>query len=49
MRGKLKKRLEVNSLRLTDCMFVSFLQGHMDEDVQVALLQIIRMRQQFVC
>ena len=24
-------------------------QGHMDEDVQAALLQIIRMRQEFVC
>ncbi len=26
-----------------------FFQGHMDEDVQAALLQIIRMRQGFVC
>ncbi|CDQ88414.1 unnamed protein product [Oncorhynchus mykiss] len=26
-----------------------FSQGHMDEDVQAALLQIIRMRQEFVC
>lgn len=29
----------------SDCVF----QGHMDEDVQAALLQIIRMRQEFVC
>eukprot|EP00063_Salmo_salar_P057125 XP_014031960.1 PREDICTED: uveal autoantigen with coiled-coil domains and ankyrin repeats protein-like isoform X1 [Salmo salar] len=28
---------------------LSAAQGHMDEDVQAALLQIIRMRQEFVC
>lgn len=32
---------------LSHAVFLS--QGHMDEDVQAALLQIIRMRQEFVC
>ena len=35
---------------LTEACFWLFVsQGHMDEDVQAALLQIIRMRQEFVC
>lgn len=38
-----------NGFILTEHLWLVFFQGHMDEDVQAALLQIIRMRQGFVC
>ncbi|XP_072527782.1 uveal autoantigen with coiled-coil domains and ankyrin repeats [Salminus brasiliensis] len=42
-----RQHREVVSIYRTHLL--SAAQGHMDEDVQAALLQIIRMRQQFVC
>ncbi|XP_058855073.1 uveal autoantigen with coiled-coil domains and ankyrin repeats-like [Acipenser ruthenus] len=42
-----RRHIEVVSVYRTHLL--SAAQGHMDEDVQAALLQIIRMRQDFVC
>ncbi|KAG5270300.1 hypothetical protein AALO_G00191110 [Alosa alosa] len=42
-----RQHREVVSIYRTHLL--SAAQGHMDEDVQAALLQIIRMRQEFVC
>nr|XP_015198786.1 PREDICTED: uveal autoantigen with coiled-coil domains and ankyrin repeats isoform X2 [Lepisosteus oculatus] len=42
-----RRHREVVSIYRTHLL--SAAQGHMDEDVQAALLQIIRMRQEFVC
>ncbi|XP_041081951.1 uveal autoantigen with coiled-coil domains and ankyrin repeats-like isoform X1 [Polyodon spathula] len=42
-----RRHIEVVSVYRTHLL--SAAQGHMDEDVQAALLQIIRMRQEFVC
>lgn len=39
----------VNVFIQTQHLSLHYFQGHMDEDVQAALLQIIRMRQGFVC
>uniref|UniRef100_A0A672JZR4 Uveal autoantigen with coiled-coil domains and ankyrin repeats n=1 Tax=Sinocyclocheilus grahami TaxID=75366 RepID=A0A672JZR4_SINGR len=45
----LQQQLAVSGYILTKYRSLLFFQGHMDEDVQAALLQIIRMRQGFVC